>query len=107
MHIQHLEIVTTNVESTCTLYSTMHNVTFSDPDQSLGGARTAPLANGGMLGVRPPMHDAKRPVVRPYILVRDIKAAVAAAADCGAKIAVPPMEIAGHGTCAIARPSLL
>ena len=67
----------------------------------MGGARTAKLANGGMLGVRAPMHDAEKPVVRPYILVNDIKAAVAAAGKSGAEIAVPPMEIEGHGTCAI------
>ena len=101
MHIQYLEIVTTDLETACTLYSKMHRVTFSDPDQNLGGARTARLANGGTLGVRAPMHNAEKPVVRPYILVKDIEATVAAAADCGAVIAVPPMEIAGHGTCAI------
>jgi predicted enzyme related to lactoylglutathione lyase len=47
------------------------------------------------------MHAAERPVVRPYVLVKDIAAAVAAAADAGAVIAVPPMEISGYGTCAI------
>lgn len=101
MRIQYLEIVTTDVETACTLYAKMHGVSFTDPDQNLGGARTARLANGGMLGVRAPMHEAEKPVVRPYILVEDIAAAVTAAAEAGAKIAVPPMEIAGHGTCAI------
>jgi predicted enzyme related to lactoylglutathione lyase len=101
MHIQYLEIVTKDVETACTLYSKMHGVTFSDPEHNLGGARTARLANGGTLGVRALMHNAEKPVVRPYILVKDIEATVAAAADCGAVIAVPPMEIAGHGTCAI------
>ena len=101
MKIQYLEIVTTDVETVCTLYSKMHGVTFGDADQNLGGARTANLANGGMLGIRAPMHDAEKPVVRPYVLVEDIKASVAAAADSGAEIAVPPMEIAGHGTCGI------
>ena len=75
-------------------------MTFREPDQHLGGARTSPLASGGTLGIRAPMHAAERPVVRPYILVEDIGAAVAAAADSGAVIAVPPMEIPGHGTCA-------
>jgi predicted enzyme related to lactoylglutathione lyase len=101
MHVQYLEIVTTDVESACRLYSKVHGVSFGSPDQNLGGARTARLANGGTLGVRAPMHGAEKPVVRPYILVKDIAAAVAAAADLGAEIAVPPMEIAGHGTCAI------
>jgi predicted enzyme related to lactoylglutathione lyase len=39
--------------------------------------------------------------VRPYILVKDIEAAVAAAAKAGAEIIVPPLKIPGHGTCAI------
>lgn len=101
MQIPYLEIVATDVETICTLYSKVHGVTFGDANQDLGGARTARLANGGMLGVRAPMHDGERPVVRPYILVEDIEAAVATAAKSGAKITVPPMKIPGHGTCAI------
>jgi predicted enzyme related to lactoylglutathione lyase len=101
MRIHYLEIVTTDVETVCTLYSNMHGVAFGDADQALGGARTARLANGGMFGVRAPMHAGEKPVVRPYILVDDIEAAVAAAAKSGAEIAVPPMGIPGHGTCAI------
>lgn len=101
MQIPYLEIVATDVETICTLYSEIHGVTFGDADQDLGGARTARLANGGILGVRAPMHDGERPVVRPYILVEDIEAAVAAAARSGAEIIVPPMKIPNHGTCAI------
>jgi len=33
--------------------------------------------------------------------VDDIESAVAAAADAGANVALPPMKIPGHGTCAI------
>jgi predicted enzyme related to lactoylglutathione lyase len=40
-------------------------------------------------------------VTRPYILVDDIEAALAAAGRAGAEITVPPMSIPGHGTCAI------
>lgn len=101
MQIHYLEIVTPDVETICTHYSNIHGVTFGDADQNLGGARTARLANGGMVGVRAPMHDGERPVVRPYVLVEDIEAAVAAAAEAGAEITVPPMSIPGHGTCAI------
>lgn len=101
MQIPYIEIVATDVETICTLYSKIHGVTFGDANQDLGGARTARLESGGMLGVRAPMHDGERPVVRPYILVEDIEAAVATAAKSGAKITVPPMTIPGHGTCAI------
>jgi predicted enzyme related to lactoylglutathione lyase len=101
MQIHYLEIVTTDVETICDLYSRIHGVTFGDANQNLGGARTARLASGGLLGVRAPLNDGERPVVRPYILVKDIEAAVAAAAKAGAEIIVPPMKIPGHGTCAI------
>ncbi len=76
-------------------------MTFGDPDPNLGGARTATLHGGGMLGIRGPLRDDETPVVRPYILVDDIAASVTAAADAGAEIALPPMELPGHGTCAI------
>jgi predicted enzyme related to lactoylglutathione lyase len=101
MQIQYLEIVTPDVDAICTTYSQIHGVTFSDGDANLGGARTAKLANGGLLGVRAPLRATEEPVVRPYVLVEDIAAAVATAADAGAVVALPPMEIAGHGTCAI------
>ncbi len=101
MKIHYLEIVTSEVEAVCETYSQLHDTTFGESDQNLGGARTAKLANGGMLGVRAPMHEAEKPVVRHYILVEDIQATVDAAAKSGAQVALPPMGLAGHGTCAI------
>ena len=101
MKIQYLEIVTPDVDAACQLYSQMHGVPFGDADQNLGGARTAKLAGGGMLGIRAPLRDTEKPVVRPYVLVEDIKASVAAAAESGAVVAMPPTEIAGHGQFAI------
>lgn len=101
MQIQYLEIVTPDVDAVCATYAQLHDVTFGDGDPNLGGARTAKFASGGMLGIRPPLRDTEQPVVRPYFLVQDIQAAVDAAADSGAEVAVPPMELAGHGACAI------
>jgi len=101
MQVQYLEIVTPDVDAVCAQYSKVHGVTFGDPEPNLGGARTAKLTGGGMLGVRGPLRENETPVVRPYVLVNDIAAAVAAAADAGAKIALPPMALPGHGTCAI------
>jgi len=101
MKVQYLEIVTPDVDALCETYSRLHGVTFGEKDQNLGGARTAELAGGGMLGVRAPMRDDEKPVVRPYVLVEDIQATVDAAAKSGAEVALPPMELAGHGTCAI------
>lgn len=101
MKVHYLEIVTQEVDSVCAMYEQALGLTFNDADQNLGGARTVKLANGGMLGVRGPMHTNEKPVVRPYLLVEDIAAAVAKAKDLGAEIAVPPMLIPGHGSCAI------
>ena len=53
------------------------------------------------MGVRAPLRETEEPVVRPYWLVKDIGAAVAAVVEAGGKVAVPPMEIPGHGTFAI------
>ena len=68
MQIQYLEIVTPDVNAVCEMYAQVHGVRFGESDQSLGGARTAKLANGGMLGVRAPLRDTENPVVRPCLL---------------------------------------
>jgi len=99
--IHFLEIVTPDVDGACDLYSMMYGVTFGGPDRDLGGARTAHLDGGGMLGVRAPLRDTETPVVRPYVLVDDISAAVSAAAEAGAEIAMMPTEIASYGQFAI------
>jgi predicted enzyme related to lactoylglutathione lyase len=99
--IHFLEIVTPDVDSACDLYSMMYGVTFGDANADLGGARTADLDGGGMLGVRAPLRDTETPVVRPYVLVDDISAAVSAAAEAGAEIAMTPTEITGYGQFAI------
>jgi len=100
MQIQYLEIVTADaagVDAVCQTYSKLYGVTFSDADPNLGGARTAKLASGGALGVRAPLRETETPVVRPYLLVENIQAAVDAAAESGAEIAIPPMELPGDG----------
>ena len=99
--IQYLEIVTKDVDAACKLYSQVHGVSFGTADQKLGGARTARLAGGGMLGIRAPLRPTEKPVVRPYVLVENIKAAVATAAKSGAEIAMEPTQIAGYGQFAI------
>lgn len=101
MRIHYLEIVTPQVEITCETYAGVHGVTFGDADPNLGGARTAAMSDGGMVGIRAPIHDGEKPVTRAYWLVEDIDAAVNAAKSSGAEIAVPPMEIPGHGKCSI------
>ena len=101
MKVHYLEIVTPDVDGVCANYAQLHGVRFSDPEAALGNARTATLSDGGMVGVRAPMHESEDPVVRPYWLVDDIDAAIDAAAEAGGEIAHPPLEIPGHGRFAI------
>ena len=101
MHIYYLEIVTSDVDEVCATYERLYGVRFSEPAAGLGNARTAPLKDGGAIGVRAPLHPSEAPVVRPYVLVDDIEAAVAAAVEGDGQLAHPPMEIPGHGRFAI------
>ncbi len=101
LQVYYLEVVTKEVDAVCAAYSAAGGVKFGKPDAGLGGARTAPMAGGGMVGVRAPLRDTEAPVVRPYWLVKDIKAAVAAAQKAGGQVAVEPTEIPGHGKFAI------
>jgi predicted enzyme related to lactoylglutathione lyase len=101
MKIQYLEIVTKEVDAVCAAYAAAHDVQFGEPDSGLGNARTAALPGGGLVGVRAPLRQTEDPVVRPYWLVKDIDAAVAAAVRAGGTLAHPPMMIPGHGTFAI------
>ncbi|MCD9030122.1 hydroxylase [Luteimonas sp. Y-2-2-4F] len=101
MRIEYLEIVSLDMDAVCAEYAAVHGVRFGAPDPALGNARTAPLAGGGLVGVRAPLRDTEAPVVRPYWRVGDIAAAVATIAAGGGEVALPPMDIPGHGTCAI------
>jgi predicted enzyme related to lactoylglutathione lyase len=101
MQLHYLEIVTTEVDAVCAVHAAAHGAQFSEPDASLGGARTATFPGGGMVGVRAPLHETEVPVVRPYWLVDDIGPALAAAVEAGAEVAHPPLEIPGYGTFAI------
>ena len=99
--VYYLEMVTPEVDATCATYERVHGLEFGEPIPELGGARTAELANGGLIGVRAPMRETEQPVVRPYFLVNDIEAAVKEAAEAGGQIALPPMEMPGRGKFAI------
>jgi len=101
MQTQYLEIVTKEVDAVCAAYSAVNEVQFSEPIAGLGNARTAALPGGGWVGVRAPLRETEDPVVRPYWLVNDIKAAVAAAVKAGGELAHPPLEIPDYGTFAI------
>ena len=96
LQVYYLEIVTPDVDATCASLEKVHGVTFGEPQPELGNALTAPLAGGGLLSVRAPMAEHEEPVVRPYLLVDDIEAAVEAAREAGGQIAMPATEIPGR-----------
>ena len=100
-HVEYLEIVTTEVDKTIATLSKHHGVTFSEPIAELGFGRVALLAGGGRISVRAPIGDQETPVVRPYLLVDDIEAAIAAAESSGAQFAMYATEIPDQGTFAI------
>jgi len=101
MQVHYLEIVSNDVDAVCAAYGDSQRIQFGEPIAELGNARTAQLQGGGRVGVRAPMHESEEPVIRPYWLVDDIESAIKTAADAGAEIAHPPLEIAGLGTFAI------
>lgn len=101
MQVFYLEVVTKDVDGVVAAYEAASGVKFSEPVAGLGGARTASMPNGGMVGVRPQLRETEDPVVRPYWLVDDIKAALERAAKAGGEVAHPPLEIPGIGTFAI------
>ena len=101
MQVYYLEIVASDVDAVCAAYEAAHRIQFGSAAPLLGGARTAPLPDGGSIGVRGPLRDTEEPVVRPYWLVDDIEAALDAVSKQGASVAHPPLEIPGKGTFAI------
>lgn len=101
MKVHYLEFVSHDVDAVCSAYASAHSVTFGQPDEALGGARTCTLPDGSIVGIRAPMRDDEAPVVRPYWLVDDIEQAVAKVAAEGAVIALPPTAMPGRGIFAI------
>ncbi len=101
MKVHYLEIVSHDVDAACKAYELANSVSFGEPDEVLGGARTCILSDGSIVGIRGPLRETEEPVVRPYWLVEDIEQAVTSIEAEGATIALPPMEIPGKGICAI------
>lgn len=101
MKVHYLEIVSLDADAVCKAYEAAHNISFGEADASLGGAKTCALPDGCIIGVRSPLRETEKPVVRPYWLVEDIETAITDVEAQGAEIAVPPMEIPGKGKFAI------
>lgn len=101
MKIHYLEIVSNDVAREIALFETGQGLSFGEPVAELGGARTAKSADGPIVGIRGPMHDAETPVARPYFLTHTLQETVDALGKLGAEIALPYMKIEGQGEIAI------
>ena len=101
MKLHYLEVVTPDVDAACAAYAKTFDATFGEPVAELGGARTAVLAGGGTVGVRGPLREDERAVVRPYRLVENIEAALHDAVAAGGTVALGRMPLGRHGFCAI------
>lgn len=99
--VHYLEIVASDPEAACRLYGSAFGWTFLPQKPELGHARVAEIPGGSLCGIRAPMHKQETPVVRTYLRVPDIEAAVEKAVSLGAQLALEPTEIAGHGKVAI------
>lgn len=96
----YVEVVTNEVEQVRTAQERCHGWTFT-ATPALGNAFVATLPDGSRYAVRAPMHGGEKPVTRAYVRVGDIDGAAETARSSGGFLAVPPMDIPGHGRIAI------
>lgn len=101
MQVHYLEMVCRDVAAQVAVLERVHGLSFGSPVADLGQARTAQLPDGRLIGVRAPLADHEQPIVRTYIAVEDINAAVKEAEAAGAVIAYPPTQQGDTGTWAI------
>ncbi len=101
--VHYLEIVTPDPEASAQFYGKAYGWSFGPKVPELGGALVASLPDGSRCGIRAPMHDQEKAIVRTYVRVTDLQQTVKDAEQMGADILLPHMEIPGQGTIAIYR----
>lgn len=101
MAVHYVEIVSNDTEAVRSLYERWHGLSFGPPDPDLGKARVAERPDGSLVGIREPLAAHESPIVRTYLAVEDIEAAVKQAEAQGALIAYPPTRQGERGTFAI------
>lgn len=97
----YIELVSSDADALTALYERTHALAFGAPDPDLGQARVATRADGTLVGIRKPLAEHEQPIVRTYLAVDDIHAAVKTAAECGAIVAYGPTVQGQRGTFAI------
>ncbi len=99
--MQYLEIVAMDVEAVVALHERLFGLAFGTPEADLGQARVARQPDGSLIGVRAPLADSETPIVRAYLAVENIEAAVAAAQQAGGTLAYGPERQGAWGRFAI------
>ncbi len=99
--LYYLEIVAKDAEAARDFYGALYGWQFEAAAAELGNAYVAEIPGGSLCGIRASMHELEKPVVRTYMRVTDLKAAVAKAEELGATMALPHMAIPGRGQIAI------
>jgi hypothetical protein len=99
--VYYLEIVTPDIRAAADFYRAAYGFRFGPEAPELGNALVATLPDGSLCGIRAPMGGHEQPIVRTYLRVADLGAAVQRAAELGATIAIEDMELAGRGRIAI------
>ena len=99
--VYYLEIVTPDVEAAHHHYGKTFGWHFEAKGPELANSFVATLPDGSLCGIRAPLHDQEKPIVRTYLRVTDIEAAVQEAGQLGGEIALEPTEIPGYGKIAI------
>jgi hypothetical protein len=99
--VYYLEIITRDVQGTADFYAAAFGWQFEPEAPELGNALVAHLPDGSLCGIRAPMHAQEEPIVRTYLRVPDLAAAVEKATELGATMAIESMEIPGRGKIAI------
>jgi hypothetical protein len=64
--VHYLEIVTVDVQAACELYSKLYGWQFRAAGSELGGSHVADLPDGSLCGIRAPMHEKEKPIVRVW-----------------------------------------
>jgi predicted enzyme related to lactoylglutathione lyase len=99
--VHYVEIVSGDVDAQCAALERVHELSFGPPVADLGQARVAEAPDGSLIGVRAPLAEHERPIIRTYLKVEDITRAVQEAETAGAVIAYPPTRQGETGTWAI------
>ena len=99
--IHYLEIVTPDAEAARRFYAEAYGWAFSPAQPELGFAFVADLPGGSRCGIRAPLSPEEGPLVRSYLRVPELRAAVQEVERLGARVLLDYMELPGWGRIAI------